>query len=161
MRLTLVTLRGIGATMEAELLGLAGTAATTIVALLTTDAWGTAKAAIRRLWQRVHPERLDTVLAELDETREELVAACAAGDDATRAAMVVEWQRRLVRLLAADPAAAPLLRDLLAEELAPALSRGGPVAVRVQETGSVIQTGGGVANTGVVIGDVTVGGTNG
>jgi len=107
--------------MDAELLALANTAGTTVVGLLVTDAWGKAKSAVGVLWQRVHPDRAAAVQAELEEARAEVVAARAAGDETDEPALVVEWQARLRRLLAADPGVAAASRRLLDEELIPAL----------------------------------------
>lgn len=54
---------------------LANTAGTTVVALLATDAWSTAKSAVDTVWRRFHPERAEVVEAELVDTRADLVAA--------------------------------------------------------------------------------------
>jgi hypothetical protein len=50
----------------------------------------------------VHPERTETLQAELEETRAEVLAARQVGDEQVEQALVEEWQgwRRLV---AADP----------------------------------------------------------
>ncbi|MFC8373806.1 hypothetical protein ACFUIT_38685 [Streptomyces sp. NPDC057239] len=89
--------------------------------LLVTDSWARAKASVGALWRHARPEAADVVETELVETRDELLAAQAAGDDATEKALVGDWQRKLRRLLAADPNLASELRRLLDEELTPAL----------------------------------------
>jgi hypothetical protein len=111
--------------VDAELLTLANTGGTALVTLLATDAWEKSKSAAGALWQRVHPERAETVQAELVEARAEVLAARAAGDDAVESELVMEWRRRLRRLLTTDPTVATELRRLLDEELAPALSATG------------------------------------
>ncbi|HEY9475860.1 MAG TPA: hypothetical protein VIS06_18660 [Mycobacteriales bacterium] len=112
--------------MDAELVELAGTAGTAIVTLLATDVWERTKTAVGGLWRKVHPDRADTVAAELAEARAELLAARAAGDTQTEHDLVGEWQARLRRLLAADPAVADPLRHLL-DELRPYLPGGAQV----------------------------------
>lgn len=88
--------------MDAELATLAGTAGTTIVAAMVTDTWEKTKTAVVGLWHRVHPQRAEGIDAELVEVRRELLAARAAGDGQVERDLVVEWQGRLRRLLAAD-----------------------------------------------------------
>lgn len=109
--------------MDAELATLAGTAGTTIVAALVTDTWEKTRTALGALWRRVHPKRAEAVEAELVEARAELLAARAAGDNQVEQELVAEWQSRLRRLLAADPAVAGELRRILGD-LAPTLPAG-------------------------------------
>ncbi|MEU6315651.1 hypothetical protein [Streptomyces sp. NPDC047014] len=104
--------------MEAELVALTSTAATTVVGLLATDAWEQAKLAVARLWVRGRPEQAGTIEAELVEARAEVLAFRRAGDDGAEEDLTAEWRARLRRLLAADPALERDLRELLAE-LAP------------------------------------------
>ena len=124
--------------MDAELVELAGTAGTTIVALLATDAWEKTKTAVAGLWGKVHPQRTETVAAELVEARADLLDARAGGDIDTQQALIGEWQSRLRRLLAADPAVAGDLRRLLGD-LTPALPAGqvwtGEVTIRATASG--------------------------
>ncbi|MGH3688008.1 MAG: hypothetical protein ACRDSM_23780, partial [Pseudonocardiaceae bacterium] len=61
--------------MDPELTALTAMAATTVVQLLATTAWEQAKNAVGELWRRVHPDRAETVQAELEETRLELLTA--------------------------------------------------------------------------------------
>ncbi|MDX3247312.1 hypothetical protein [Streptomyces sp. ME18-1-4] len=122
--------------MDAELMALASTAATTVVTVLTTDAWERARTAVGSLWQRAYPERAETVAAELAETRELLLAAQEGtrGADAAPAmatfeeGMADDWRGRFVRLLAAHPDLAQEVRRLLDEELAPVLPAQTPTA---------------------------------
>lgn len=126
--------------VDAELVELAGTAGTTIVALLATDAWEKTKTAVAGLWGKVHPQRAETVAAELVEARADLLAARAGGDTDTEQALIGEWQSRLRRLLAADPAVAGELRRLLGD-LTPAQPGGTQVW-----TGNVTMTATGSGN---------------
>jgi hypothetical protein len=116
-----------GGLMDPTAISLATTAATTVVQLLATDAWEEAKGAVGTLWRRVHPQRAETVEAELVDARAEVLAARRAGEPEIEHDLVDEWRARLRRLLAADPAAAEMLRLLLEEVLNPALAGTGRV----------------------------------
>lgn len=101
--------------VDVELAVLAGAAGSQLVALLTTDAWEAAKAAVVSVWRRVHPGRVEMVEAELVEARAEVMAARARGDEQSEQALALEWQGRLRRVFAADPVAAGELRRMLDE----------------------------------------------
>lgn len=101
--------------MDSEIAGLAGTAATTLVTLLTTEGWQRAKEQFASLWRRIQPERAEAVTGELEATRDDLLRAQGDGDSRTEAELAAEWQGRIRRLLAAYPDAASQLRALLAE----------------------------------------------
>jgi len=98
--------------MDAELAVMASSAATTMVSLMATDAWGQAKERVAMLWRRFRPEQADGVEAELDQARLELAADA---DETVTLALVREWESRLLRLLAADDAVAAELSRLTAE----------------------------------------------
>ncbi|MDH6128249.1 hypothetical protein [Kitasatospora sp. GP82] len=108
--------------MEPELTTLATTAANAVVRLLATESWELARRTIGRLWQRVHPERAETVTAELDDARAELLAARHDGDEQTvrtEQALVDDWCRRLTRLAhAGGPELVDELRRMI-DELGP------------------------------------------
>ncbi|MEV6202115.1 hypothetical protein AB0M64_19370 [Streptomyces sp. NPDC051771] len=106
--------------MDAELAVLAGTAGTTLVSLLTTEAWQRVGDGITSLWRRAEPERAEAISAELEATRTDLLAAREAGDTDTDGELGLEWQGRIRRLLVAHPEEAAMLRSLL-DELGPAL----------------------------------------
>lgn len=108
--------------MDSELVSLASSGATTVVALLATDGWEEAKSAVSSLWRRVHPDRVETIVAELIETRSALLTARAVGDEQAAPVLVGEWQSRLSRLLAGCPELAGELRRVVADELGPALA---------------------------------------
>ncbi|GAA3764493.1 hypothetical protein [Micromonospora maritima] len=107
--------------MEAELVALASTAGTTVVSLLVTDSWTTARDAMVALWKRVHPQRSGFVADELGEARAALLTALRSGDATVQKDLVGEWQGKVRRLLATDPDASEELRRLLREDLLPAL----------------------------------------
>ncbi|WP_338696617.1 hypothetical protein V2W30_14140 [Streptomyces sp. Q6] len=104
--------------MDPEIVALASSAGTTIVTLVATDAWERVRNGITSLWRREHAERAEAVAAELDVTREELLAASQASDQDVEAELQAEWQGRIRRLLVARPEVAEELRRLL-DELAP------------------------------------------
>ncbi|MGH3901031.1 MAG: hypothetical protein ACRDTA_22855 [Pseudonocardiaceae bacterium] len=101
--------------MDPGLTALTATAATTVVQLLATAAWKQATSAVGSLWRRVHPQRAETVQAELEERRAEVLDARQAGDGQVEQALVGEWQGRLQRLVVADPQVADELRRVVAE----------------------------------------------
>ncbi|MFI1694839.1 hypothetical protein ACH419_02545 [Streptomyces bobili] len=99
--------------MDAEVAVLAQSAGTTLVALMATDAWHRVRDGITQLWRRTQPERAETVAAELEAGREDVLAAAAAGDQETLEELRVQWQGLVRRLLMARPAAVEELRALL------------------------------------------------
>jgi hypothetical protein len=109
---------------------LTAAAGTALVGAMATDAWAQAKAIVVGLWRRVHPERANTVEAELIEVRTEVLAAREAGDAQTEAALAAEWQRRLRRLLDANPNLAGEMQRVLHDELIPMLPAAEQTRVR-------------------------------
>lgn len=99
--------------MDAEVALLAQSAGTTLVALMATDAWHQARDGITRLWRRTQPERAETVAAELEAGREDVLAAASADDQETLDELRLQWQGMVRRLLVARPAAVQELRALL------------------------------------------------
>jgi hypothetical protein len=131
--------------VDPEVLELTSAAARQVVTLLVTDAWEQVRGAVARLWQRVHPDRAETVEAELAQARDELLTARDAGDEQVAQALRAEWQGRLWRLLAADPDLTEAVRRLAAGDLGPPgeAATYGPVTMRarVSDGGSVYQAG--------------------
>lgn len=114
--------------MEPEIAALAGTAGTTVVTLMATDAWQRVREGFVALWRRGQAERAEVVAAELDATREDLLAASAVGDQDSEGELQAEWQGRFRRFLTARPEAVEDLRRLLDEfvpsaEAAPAVTQ--------------------------------------
>ncbi|MFJ9211574.1 hypothetical protein CU044_4285 [Streptomyces sp. L-9-10] len=104
--------------MDHELMALASTAATTVVSQLATDGWEQVKRAVAALWRRSDPddpEQAEAVERELAESRAELLAALIAGDEQAERILTAQWSGRLRGLLAASPALADALRQVLAE----------------------------------------------
>ncbi|MFE3657317.1 hypothetical protein [Streptomyces sp. NPDC059165] len=99
--------------MDAEVALLAQSVGTTLVALMATDAWQHMRDGITRLWRRTQPERADTVAAELEAGREDVLAAIATDDQETLDELRLQWQGSVRRLLVARPAAVEELRALL------------------------------------------------
>lgn len=144
--------------MDAELVTLASTAASTIVTLLATDAWEKARSAVGTFWQRMHPASARAIEAELTEAQAALVADANRDEHPRQAladALRAEWSGRLRRLLVSHPQAADELRRLLDEELIPALPQAvqawsGTVEMRAKASGQgrVYQVGQGTINVG-------------
>ncbi|MFF7329023.1 hypothetical protein [Streptomyces sp. NPDC008150] len=101
--------------MEAELTSLAQSAGATLVTLMATDAWQRTRDGLTGLWHRLQPERAQTVAAELETGREDVLAAIAADDQQTLNEVRLQWQGLLRRLIVAHPGAAEELRQLLDE----------------------------------------------
>jgi plasmid stabilization system protein ParE len=120
--------------LDAELSGLAATAATTLVGLLTTDAWDRVREGLGALWSRVHPERAEIIKAEITEARDELMAHGAADGEQAARRVTDEWESRIHRLLSSNPDLAAPLRELLLEgpESGP---RAGRITQRVRVSG--------------------------
>ncbi|EPH43011.1 hypothetical protein STRAU_3940 [Streptomyces aurantiacus JA 4570] len=137
---------------------LATAGATALVQSMVGDGWAHARDRAVGFFTRRRPagneEDTVAVAGELDEAREELVAARDAEDDGAVADVQAEWRNRMRRALRADPEAAAELR-LLLDELAPdagSSGRGGSVSNRITggvQHGNVIQ-----AHT---VGDVQLG----
>ncbi|MFD0413643.1 hypothetical protein [Streptomyces sp. NPDC127108] len=143
--------------MDAELTALAAAGATALVQSMVGDGWAAARERAVGFFTRRRAQdgdgAADAVGSELDEAREELVAARDAEDADTAADVQAEWRNRMRRALRDDPEAAAELRVLL-DELAPdggEEGRGGAVRNTISggvQHGNVIQ-----AHT---VGDVTL-----
>ncbi|MEV8395764.1 MULTISPECIES: hypothetical protein [unclassified Streptomyces] len=104
--------------MEAELMALATSGATTVVALMASDGWNAVRSRVVALLQRGGraQEDSDRFEGELDLERSELAAAAQDGDDAAVIAdLEAIWRIRLCQLLGEDPSASAVLRALIAE----------------------------------------------
>jgi hypothetical protein len=118
--------------VEAELVALIGTGATTVVGLMVTDAWEQAKQRVVRLLAR--GGEADTVVGELDESRSALVAATGTTDEDLASDLTASLRLRLRRLLEQDPGAAEELRHLV-DEFGPAAQPGPRESVHNSITG--------------------------
>ncbi|MFC9117762.1 MULTISPECIES: hypothetical protein [Streptomyces] len=106
--------------MDPEIAALAGTAGTTVVTLMVTNAWESARDGMVALWHRFQPARAESIGEELEAGRADLLLARQADDADAEAELTVEWQGRLRRFLLARPEAAEELRRIL-DELTPQL----------------------------------------
>ncbi|MBQ0970635.1 hypothetical protein AB0N37_29185 [Streptomyces griseoincarnatus] len=106
--------------MDPEIAALAGTAGTTVVTLMVTNAWESARDGMVALWRRFQPARAESIGEELEAGRADLLLARQAGDADSEAELTAEWQGRLRRFLLARPEAAEELRRVL-DELTPQL----------------------------------------
>jgi hypothetical protein len=128
--------------MDGELAAVASSAATTIVGLMATDAWDQVKEKMAAFWRHFRPEEVPAIEADLDQARVELATA----DETVALAVLREWESRLLRLLAADPAAADGLSQVVAglEQRRATRQVAGGVRQRAKASGhsTVIQVGG-------------------
>ncbi|WP_431996571.1 hypothetical protein [Streptomyces fungicidicus] len=122
--------------MDPEIAALAGTAGTTVVTLMVTNAWDSARDGMVALWRRFQPARAESIGEELEVGRADLLLARQAGDAESEAELTAEWQGRLRRFLLAQPEAAEELRRVL-DELQPQVpGDAGPEQIRMQARAS-------------------------
>ncbi|WP_299537759.1 hypothetical protein [uncultured Streptomyces sp.] len=100
--------------MEAELAALAASGATALVGHMVEESWTQARGRVARFFARRGGAE-PPLEGELDESREDLLAARDAEDVEAAADVEAQWRARMRRTLRADPAAADELRSLLAE----------------------------------------------
>ncbi|MFF7882905.1 hypothetical protein ACH40F_19600 [Streptomyces sp. NPDC020794] len=74
--------------------------------------------------------------SELDQTREDVLAARSGEDSQTETEIRAEWQGRVRRLLHADPSVADELQALLDELSPPDTTSGNTVQMRAHATGN-------------------------
>lgn len=121
--------------MEAELLTLATSGATTMVGLMVSESWTQARTRLAGFFGRDGSEP-EAIEAELEVSQRELTAALDDGDDLAAADVEAEWRTRLRRVLRTDPVAAADLRALL-DEVAPLVGDGDAGAVHNTISGGV------------------------
>ncbi|MFJ9126990.1 hypothetical protein ACIRJS_23145 [Streptomyces sp. NPDC102340] len=127
--------------MDAELMSLAGVAATAVVQQMAADTWMAARDHLVSFFSRRGSE--GTIEGELEVSRGELTTALAAGDERTVSDIEAEWRTRMRRELRANPAAAAELRAVL-EELADSPAATGDVQNTISggtQHGPVVQAG--------------------
>jgi hypothetical protein len=93
--------------MDTGLEELAATGASTLVGLMVTDLWNQVRERIAALFGRGRAG------AELERSRQQLVAAREGGDSRAAADVEAQWRSRLRTTLAQDPQAVAALRALL------------------------------------------------
>ncbi|MFG2156425.1 hypothetical protein [Streptomyces olivaceus] len=102
--------------MEAELMALVGTGATTVVGLMVTDAWEQVRQRVVGLFGSTN--ETDRTAGELDASRTALLSAGGTADEeGLRSDLTASVRLRLRRLIEEDPGAARELR-LLVDEFA-------------------------------------------
>ncbi|MFF2806365.1 hypothetical protein ACFVT2_04120 [Streptomyces sp. NPDC058000] len=101
--------------MDQELTSFAQAAGTTLVTLMTTEAWQHTREGFTRLWQRLQPDRAQNISNELEASREEVLRARSADDQEMLGELRLQWEGYLRRLLLAHPEAVEDLRRLLDE----------------------------------------------
>ncbi|MFC5668477.1 hypothetical protein ACFP3U_36660 [Kitasatospora misakiensis] len=91
-------------------------AGTALVGAMATDLWGKAVDGVTALWRRAYPDRAETVAAELEQTRRQVLAARQSNDERALQDLRTGWQLRLAQFL-------DLEDHKLAEELVAELHR--------------------------------------
>lgn len=124
--------------MDPNVLALAGTAGTTVVALLATDAWEQTRRGVTTLWRHFRPDAAEEIDGLLSRSRAVLLAG------AESVGVESEWQLRLGALLAQHPDAAAelasLLRELTAEPSGQAISGGVHFKAHAEGDGQIYQS---------------------
>ena len=95
---------------------------TGLIGAIATETWQLVRDAVTGLWRKVHPHQADSVSAELDALREEILQARQDGDADIEHAYEQVWQLKLRYLLRANPALAGEMQRVLDQVLIPALS---------------------------------------
>ncbi|MFJ6695574.1 hypothetical protein ACIQM4_05835 [Streptomyces sp. NPDC091272] len=104
--------------MEAELMALAASGATTLVQQMAADSWAGARNRLVAFFARNRRGEEAAIEGELENSRRELAMAVETGDEAAIADLEAEWRTQLKRILRANPAEAAQLRSVL-DSLAP------------------------------------------
>jgi hypothetical protein len=102
--------------MDPEYAALASAAATAVVTAMAKEGWEGIKSAFAGLWRREPPQRVASIEAALDDSRQELLNVAEPLVRSTEAELIAEWQARLRRLLTANPDVARELTDVLGLE---------------------------------------------
>ncbi|MEV6127969.1 hypothetical protein AB0M05_14240 [Streptomyces violaceusniger] len=126
--------------MDPQIADLARTAGTTMVTLMATTAWESARDGLVSLWQRFQPGRADGIGEEFEASRADLLLARETGDEDSEAELAAEWQGRVRRLLVAQPEVADELRRIL-DELSPRLPDQRPAVGEIRMTAEASGSG--------------------
>lgn len=109
---------------------------TALVGAMATEVWQQARGAVVALWRRVCPQQADTVAADLEGLRSQVLDARHAGRPEMERALIGVWQGRVQQLLLDEPAVAAELRHVLDDTLTPALP-----SAEQSRIGTLIMTG--------------------
>lgn len=126
--------------MDPQIADLARTAGTTMVTLMTTSAWESARDGLVGLWRRFQPARADGIGEEYEAGRADLLLAHEAGDEDSASELAAEWQGRVRRLLVAQPEVADELRRIL-DDLSPSLPDCRPAVGEIHMTAEASGSG--------------------
>ena len=100
--------------MDAEIVTLINSGATTLLGLMVTDAWGRTKRAAAELFGRGAGEGAE-IAADLEETRSRLKEARESNDVTIEADLAAEWRSRLRRAVEKDDSTIEALRRFILE----------------------------------------------
>lgn len=95
---------------------------TALVGAMATDMWQRARTSLVTLWQRVHPQQIDTLETDLEDLRARVLDARHTGRADIEQALTGVWQGRLHQLLLDEPTLAAELRQVLETTLIPVLT---------------------------------------
>ena len=101
--------------MDPELASLASTAGSTLVTLMTTDAWEQAKAKFLGFWRVTRPRTAQIIETHLDDTRAALTAQGTVEGDALATAYGSQWSSHIEELMADNGEAKEALIALIAD----------------------------------------------
>ena len=94
-----------------------------LVGAIATDEWPRVREAVVGLWRRLRPkQQADEVGAELDDLREQVLAAHHDNDADTEKALEGAWQVKAHQLVRADASVAEELQRVLDQVLTPTLA---------------------------------------
>ncbi|WP_309505911.1 ATP-binding protein [Streptomyces pyxinae] len=127
--------------MEAELVALVASVATTLLGAAVTDSYTQAKNRIARFLARRSRDDEAVVAEELEQDGQELAQARAAGDEAAADRIEGDWRLRLVRMAEDEPGLVRELRLLARELNAERAPGGGAAGESVVFAGTVVHGG--------------------
>ena len=104
--------------MDLDVAALATSAAGTLVTLMTTAGWEKAAATVGALWRRERPQQADLVVADLRDTRAELLDARPDELPELHEAITAQWEARILRLLTKNPEAGRALLEFIDDQAA-------------------------------------------
>ncbi|MFB7086709.1 hypothetical protein [Streptomyces sp. NPDC056296] len=100
--------------MDPYLLTLAGTAGTSLVALLVGEGWQQTRDGVVTVWRRFRPQAAEEVERELEASRTAALDAADTDGSDPAGRLEGQWVGRFAALLGEHPEAADELRDLVA-----------------------------------------------
>jgi hypothetical protein len=95
-----------------------------LVSAMASRSWEDARAAMIKLWRRVHEGRIPQLESDLDKLHDDMLNARARKDADQEEELTDIWSVRFGRLISKNPDLIPDLRALLDKQLIPALPPG-------------------------------------